>query len=48
VTEKSLGIPAIRAWPNSFAIEKIMKTQQFSPILAASLCQADLFHIDEI
>ena len=47
VTEKSLGIPAIRA--NSFVTHpaKSLEIRGFRTELVASLCQAGLFHIDE-
>jgi hypothetical protein len=47
VTEKSLGIPAIREiaiFPQSV---NLAENGQKNPKLAASLCQARLFHIDE-
>jgi hypothetical protein len=47
LTEKSLGIPAIRESWFSMGLETMAEIQGFLPVLAASLCQASLFHIDE-
>jgi hypothetical protein len=47
VTEKSLGIPAIRKIAFSEDLQEVAKNSHCMPDLAASLCQASLFHIDE-
>jgi hypothetical protein len=47
VTEKSLGIPAIRVGPFIPAATRNAEIRGLLPVLAASLCQASLFHIDE-
>jgi hypothetical protein len=47
VTEKSLGIPAIRLKPLASAFWKIAQISGFPAKLATSLCQPRLFHIDE-
>jgi hypothetical protein len=47
MTEKSLGIPAIRAKPFPRLPEQSPENRQKSADLAASLCQVDLFHIRE-
>jgi hypothetical protein len=47
MTEKSLGIPAIRAFPLISIPIRSPEISLFIRDLAASLCQARLFHIDE-
>jgi len=47
VTEKSLGIPAIRVDLFVPGPARNAEMRGFQAVLAASLCQARLFHIDE-
>jgi hypothetical protein len=47
LTEKSLGIPAIREDWFLLALSGKAKIRGIWADLAASLCQASLFHIDE-
>jgi hypothetical protein len=48
VTEKSLGIPAIRERPFLSSREGMAEIRNLYSLLAPSLCQAGLFHVDEI
>jgi hypothetical protein len=48
VTQKSLGIPAIRETAFIPLSAEMAKICQYFRILAAPLCQADLFHVGEI
>jgi hypothetical protein len=47
VTEKSLGIPAIRDHPLTRCRAMLLYFGGFQPLFVSTLCQARLFHLHE-